>query len=47
MQLETPNKLKVQMLHGAEAWLADPKHPNYEAAAKAVERVYGFGPDCK
>lgn len=29
------------MIHGAVAWLSDPKHPNYDAAAKAIERVYG------
>ena len=32
-------------MHGAKAWLSDPKHPNFEAAAKAIEKVYGFGPD--
>jgi acetylornithine deacetylase/succinyl-diaminopimelate desuccinylase-like protein len=33
------------MIHGAKAWLSDPNHPNYEAAAKAIERVYGSKPD--
>ena len=34
------------MIHGAVAWLSDPKHPNYEAAARAIEKVYGGqGPD--
>ena len=33
------------MIHGAVAWLADPKHPNFEAAAKAIEKVYGAAPD--
>lgn len=33
------------MIHGAVSWLSDPKHPNFEAAAKAIERVYGAGPD--
>ena len=33
------------MTNGAKAWLSDPKHPNYEAAAKAIEKVYGVSPD--
>jgi acetylornithine deacetylase/succinyl-diaminopimelate desuccinylase-like protein len=45
LQLGSPNKLTVNMIHGAKAWLSDPKHPNYEAAAKAIETVYGKKPD--
>ncbi len=33
------------MTAGAKAWLSDPKHPNYTAAAAAIERVYGQKPD--
>lgn len=33
------------MTNGAVAWLSDPKHPNFEAAARAIERVYGLAPD--
>lgn len=33
------------MTNGAVAWLSDPKHPNFEAAAKAIEKVYGLAPD--
>ena len=33
------------MVHGAKAWLSSTTHPNYDAAAKAIERVYGVGPD--
>jgi acetylornithine deacetylase/succinyl-diaminopimelate desuccinylase-like protein len=33
------------MIGGAVAWLSDPKHPNYKAAAKAIEKVYGAAPD--
>jgi acetylornithine deacetylase/succinyl-diaminopimelate desuccinylase-like protein len=43
--LNSPNKLSIELTHGTVAWLADPKHPNYEAAARAVERVYGIRPD--
>lgn len=33
------------MLHGAKAWLSSPSHPNYNAAATAIEKVYGSKPD--
>lgn len=33
------------MTNGAVAWLSDPKHPNFEAAAKAIKKVYGVAPD--
>jgi len=33
------------MIHGAKSWLSSPKHPNYEAAAAAIETVYGVAPD--
>lgn len=33
------------MIHGAVAWLSSPDHPNYLAAAKAIERVHGISPD--
>uniref|UniRef100_A0A7R9WQD6 Peptidase M20 dimerisation domain-containing protein n=1 Tax=Craspedostauros australis TaxID=1486917 RepID=A0A7R9WQD6_9STRA len=33
------------MISGAVSWLADPKHPNYEAASAAIEKVYGQKPD--
>jgi len=34
-----------KMIHGAKAWLSKPTHPNYAAAAKAMEIVYGVPPD--
>ncbi len=37
--------MTIEMIHGAKSWLSDPKHPNYEAAAKAIEKVYGVRPD--
>eukprot|EP00574_Skeletonema_japonicum_P010134 CAMPEP_0201725806 /NCGR_PEP_ID=MMETSP0593-20130828/9084_1 /ASSEMBLY_ACC=CAM_ASM_000672 /TAXON_ID=267983 /ORGANISM="Skeletonema japonicum, Strain CCMP2506" /LENGTH=517 /DNA_ID=CAMNT_0048217245 /DNA_START=121 /DNA_END=1674 /DNA_ORIENTATION=+ len=43
--LGSPNKMNVTLLHGAKAWLSDPKHPNFEAAARATEKVYGLLPD--
>ena len=33
------------MVHGAKAWLSDTKHPNYHAAATAIEKTYGMPPD--
>jgi len=33
------------MLHGAVAWLSSPDHPNYTAAAAAIQRVFGVAPD--
>lgn len=44
-KLGSPNKLEVNLVHGAKAWLSSIKHPNYTAAAKAIERVYGQTPD--
>lgn len=37
--------MTIELFHAAKAWLSDPKHPNFEAAARAIEKVYGFGPD--
>ena len=34
-----------QMSRAARPAISDPKHPNFETAAKAIERVYGAGPD--
>lgn len=44
-KLGSPNKIAVRMTHGAKAWLASPNHPNYVAATKATEAVYGITPD--
>ena len=44
-ELKSPNEMKVEMLHGAKAWLSDPNHPNFAAAARATEMVYGSPPD--
>jgi nonspecific dipeptidase len=45
-KLISPNKMKCEMLHGASAWVSDTKHPNYEAAANAIVKVYnGVKPD--
>lgn len=39
------NKFKIHMTHGAKAWVTDPCHKNYEAAARATQRVYHVKPD--
>ena len=44
-ELGSPNKMEVGMIHGARSWLSDPKHPNFEAAARATQKVYGALPD--
>jgi nonspecific dipeptidase len=44
-QLNSPNTMEITNLHGAKAWLSDPHHPNYQAATRAVERVFGQSPD--
>jgi len=41
----SPNVMKIEMLHGAPAWVADYKHPNFEAGRKATKRVWGVEPD--
>jgi len=37
--------MTVNMIHGAKAWMSSPEHPNYAAAASAMERVFGCKPD--
>jgi hypothetical protein len=37
--------MKVTMIHGAKSWMSSPTHPNYAAAAKAIEKVFGCTPD--
>jgi len=45
-KLRSPNKMKIELLHGASAWISDTNHPNYKAAANAIEKVYnGVKPD--
>jgi Cys-Gly metallodipeptidase DUG1 len=39
------NSIKVYELHTGDWWVADFKHWNFAAAAKAVERVFGTAPD--
>lgn len=43
--LHSPNRIQLELLHGAKAWLSSPRHPNYEAAATAIRKVYGQSPD--
>ncbi|XP_076135565.1 cytosolic non-specific dipeptidase [Alosa pseudoharengus] len=42
---KSPNKLTVTMIIGAKPWLADTKHPLYEAGIAAVKRVFQVEPD--
>lgn len=36
-ELGSPNKLKVDMGHGAKAWVSDFNHPHYMAGRKAMK----------
>ncbi|CAN8105884.1 unnamed protein product [Discula destructiva] len=44
-KLGSKNTLKVYPQHTGKWWVASPKHWNFSAAAKAVERVWGVAPD--
>ncbi|XP_069075517.1 beta-Ala-His dipeptidase isoform X1 [Pleurodeles waltl] len=44
-KLKSPNKLKVMMEIGAMPWVADINDPQYEAARRAVIKVFGESPD--
>lgn len=36
-ELESPNKIKVYMGHGAKAWVSDFNHPHYMAGRRAMK----------
>lgn len=36
--------VEVLNLHGGEPWYADPRHPVFESAARALERAFGRAP---
>lgn len=40
-EMESPNKLKVSMGHGARAWVSDFNHPHYMAGRKAMKTGTG------
>ncbi|XP_034947781.1 cytosolic non-specific dipeptidase [Chelonus insularis] len=42
---QSPNDMKVYMLHGGKAWTENPDHPHYAAARTATKHVYGVDPD--
>lgn len=39
------NKLNVSLQHAGPWWVASPKHWNFSAAGKAVQKVFGVAPD--
>jgi Cys-Gly metallodipeptidase DUG1 len=43
--LGSKNTCKVSLQHAGKWWVASPKHWNFTAAGKAVERVWGVKPD--
>ncbi|KAK3326981.1 hypothetical protein B0T19DRAFT_449442 [Cercophora scortea] len=44
-KLKSKNTMKVWAQHTGNWWVASPKHWNFNAAAKATERVWGMKPD--
>ena len=44
-KLGSKNTCKAELMHDGKWWVASPKHWNFSAAAKAVERVWGVAPD--
>jgi len=44
-KLNSKNTFKASLIHSGKWWVASPKHWNFTAAGKAVERVWGVKPD--
>ncbi|KZF19024.1 CNDP dipeptidase [Xylona heveae TC161] len=44
-KLKSKNTLDVSLQHAGMWWVASPKHWNFSAAGKAVEKVWGVKPD--
>lgn len=44
-KLGSKNKLNVSLQHAGPWWVASPKHWNFSAAGKAVQKVFGVEPD--
>ncbi|KAK4908436.1 Cys-Gly metallodipeptidase, partial [Elasticomyces elasticus] len=44
-KLRSKNTLSVSLQHAGKWWVASPRHWNFTAAGKAVERVWGVKPD--
>ena len=44
-QLGSKNTVSVELIHAGNWWVASPKHWNYTAAGRAVEKVFGVKPD--
>lgn len=44
-KLGSKNTLKCYLQHDGRWWVASPKHWNFAAASRAVERVWGVAPD--
>jgi Cys-Gly metallodipeptidase DUG1 len=44
-KLNSKNTMNCFLQHAGKWWVASPKHWNFSAAAKAVERVWGVAPD--
>lgn len=43
--LNSPNNLKVELIHDGDYWLSNPFNENFTAAKKATKTVWGIEPD--
>jgi Cys-Gly metallodipeptidase DUG1 len=43
--LDTPNKVEVNLIHDGDYWLSDPFNENFTAARLATKEVWGVEPD--
>ncbi|CAN0154130.1 unnamed protein product [Lampetra planeri] len=44
-ELRSPNRFRITMPVGSQAWVADSTHPNYTAGRNAMRRVFGVEPN--
>lgn len=44
-KLNSKNKIHCECSHAGNWWLSEPNHWNYQAGARATEKVYGVKPD--
>lgn len=44
-KLDSNNTMKCELFHAGNWWVASPKHWNFSAASKAVEKVFNVKPD--
>lgn len=45
LEYGSSNTFTAHLMHSGEPWTEDPNHPQYEAAKRAINRVYKVDPD--